>query len=73
MACPLLLRQRMSESVRTEEQKIVRGYDTQGLFWQDVLLRTRQPKTKPEVSPQYIDIAGLLVETAKQQGWHSQS
>jgi hypothetical protein len=63
----------MSESARTEEQNIVRGYDTQGLFWQDVLLRTRQPENKPEVPRRYVDIAGLLVETAKQQGWHSQS
>jgi hypothetical protein len=61
------------ESAINREQNIVRGYDTQGLFWQDVLLRTRQSKTQPEIPQHHVDITGLLVETAKQQGWHSPS
>jgi hypothetical protein len=51
----------------------VRGYDTQGLFWYDMLLRTRNSDGRGEAPREYLDITALLVETARQQGWHSQS
>jgi hypothetical protein len=50
-----------------------RGYDTQGLFWQDMLLRTRSLDRQPEAPREYLDITALLVQTAKQQGWSSSS
>jgi hypothetical protein len=59
--------------INREQKNIVRGYDTQGLFWQDVLLRTRQVQTKPEVPRPYVDITGLLVEIARREAWYSQS
>ncbi len=55
------------------EDQTVRGYDTQGLFWADVLLRTRHVETKPQFSRQYVDVAALLPQIAKQEEWHSQS
>jgi hypothetical protein len=55
------------------EHPCPRGYDTKGLFWQDVLLRARQVETKRELSREYIDITALLAEIAKQEGWHSLS
>ena len=63
----------MTEPAANREQNIVRGYDTQGLFWQDVLIRTRQANFKPEVARVHVEVSGLLVEMARQQGWHSQS
>jgi hypothetical protein len=55
------------------EDQTVRGYDTQGLFWADVLLRARHWETKPRFPRQYVDVAALLAQIAKQEEWHSQS
>jgi hypothetical protein len=55
------------------EDEMTRGYDTQGLFWADVLLRTRQLEVKRESPRRYADVTALLVEIAKNEGWHSQS
>jgi hypothetical protein len=55
------------------EDQTVRGYDTQGLFWADVLLRARHWETKPQFPRPYVDVAALLAQIAKQEEWHSQS